>query len=604
MMRRSLRIGLARAILLLSMPILPGVSGDVSGDELPTGALTANFPADEAQPALGRTLSELADLYIARRIDRTTVERQLGEYQQMLRQAGADALLAVSAPSPLAGTVADLPDGRLALNLYERAITLGDSGALIGVGNLYLRGQFLEGAPEPERAFEAYARAAAQGNLEGKLRVAELQIRGEGTERDIVAGFTALQELTRADDARVLQALAGLCLSGRIAVRSDLALTALERAAAIFGSAEAYLRLGDLYSRGEDVPADYFLAIEHYRRAAAKGSIDATVKIAEMQARGQGTRKDVIGALAELHDLGRSGEARALLALGDHYGTGEVVPIEASLARNYYESAAGKGSTTALLRLGDGYRKGLFGSRNLAKAADSYRKAWEAGNRGAAIALGVLEASAGRKRIAANGTARLRRAANEGVDGAAVALADAMFYGYGTARDPSGALSLLEEARSKGDRQALLALVAAYRDGKQDGKERLVRKAPRKAKALLTASIEMLPVPARNVQQFLFAAATAKTRAFADLNQRLSALSQPERRQIVRDLPKVNSGLFAYVVKARLKELGARIGRIDGRFNRSFIRAVVKYCRATASNRRCNRGPRNPEVVEIVSYAF
>jgi TPR repeat protein len=584
------------------MPLLPGAFSSPSREQLPADSLEEKFLPDTVQPALGRTLSQLADLYMARRIDRATVDRHLSEYQQILRAVGADALVAVSAPTPQAAAIADQPDGNFALELYERATAFGYPSALIGIGNLYARGQIREG-PQPQKAFEAFARAAAQGNQLGKLRVAELTILGEGTERDVQAGLAALESLAKADDVHVLHAIATLCLSGRIPVQSDLALTVLERAA-LLGSGDAHVQLGDLYSEGEDVVADYPLAAEHYRQAAARGNIDAIVRLDEMRARGQGTARDVAGAVTELEDLRKGGQARASLALGDLYGTGEVVPIKPALAVSYYELAARQGSVTALLRLGDGYREGRFGSRDRAKAADFYRRASEAGNRGAAVTLGFIEASSGRKRVAAIGAARLRQAANEGINGAAVALAEAMFYGYGTTPDTPGALSLLQEARSKRDRQSLLALVSAYRDGKRDGKIRVVRKDPKKADALLASSLDMLTVPAANVQRFLLTAATANTIAFADLNRRLMAMSQPERRQVMRSLPKANANLFVYAVKARFKEMSAYRGSSDGRLSAPFITSVAKYCRSIASKRQCNRGPLDPDVVEFVSYAF
>lgn len=600
---RSLGGAFLAAVLFCSVPATAGeLNGEPLADVL-RGSLTAESSSATIQPALGRALSQLADLYMARRLGRPAVEQSIGRYQQMLHSAGPDAIIAVAAPAPALESVQETPDGSVARVLYERAASFGYPAAWVGLGTLYLDGH-LPGEEKPmQQAFASFSRAAALGAPQGRLRAAELAILGLGTARDVAGGIATLRELAATGDARILLDLAALCLSGRIPLQSELGVTALQRAAAL-GVAEADMRLGDLYSRGEDILNDDDRAVRHYQAAAAQGLKDAEIRIAALRARGHGLPQDVAGAISALEALGKQGEAGAFLALGDLYSTGEVFRTDPGRARDFYLAAVGQGSEAGLLRLGDGYRDGKFGSRNTAKAAEFYRRALEAGNPQALLALGRLEASSPKRPAALRGAALLRRALEANTNGAAAVLAEAIFYGHGTAQAPSAALAILGKAAERGDRQALLALVSAYRDGKVDGRVLLVRKDTRKAQALLAAALDRLPVPERRIQRFLLDASVAKPGAFAGLSERFMALSRPERRAVLQDLPKANRSLYVSIAKSRLNAMGILSGKINGRSDRPFMAGMAKYCRTLLTARQCGQGPFSRDLARQLTYAF
>lgn len=568
------------------------------------GSLQADSSSATIQPALGRAMSELADLYMARRIGRPAVEQLMSRYQDMLRTAGPDTIIAVAVPTPVVEAVTEAPDTGLVYMLYEGAVSYGYATAWIGVGTLFLEEPLAGESKAAEKAFSAFSRAAALGNSEAQLRVAELSILGVGTAQDVAGGTAVLQGLAKADESpRVLMALATLCLSGRIPLQPDLALAALHRAAGL-GSADADLRLGDLYSRGEDVDNNDALALAHYKSASARGLKDGDVRLAEMQARGQGVQKDVDVALAALDALAKSGQTSALIALGDLYATGEVLRAEPARARDFYAAAADGGSEEGLRLLGDGYQAGWFGPRSDTHAAKFYRRAMEAGTPGGLLALGRLEASSPKKSVATRGIALLRQAVEAKTDGAVSALAEATFYGHGTKQAPAAALALLEGAAAAGERQALLSLVSAFRDGKADGRVLLVRKDARKAKALIASAADRLPAPEMRIQRFLLDASTANAKAFASLNDRFMTLARPERMSVFRDLPAVNQNLYVWIAKDRLSAMGAFSGKIDGHLDRPFIEAAVSYCRKMLSNRQCYQGPFGRDIARLLAYAL
>lgn len=129
------------------------------------------------QPAFGRTLSFLADLYVSGRIGTASVDRHLVEYDRILHSAGPDAIVAVSEPVPEQNASEEQPDGELARVIYERAAAYGYRGALVGLGDLYLRGVLLP--HDAAKAYASYSMASEQGSLEGRLRAAELMIRAK-----------------------------------------------------------------------------------------------------------------------------------------------------------------------------------------------------------------------------------------------------------------------------------------------------------------------------------------------------------------------------------------------------------------------------------------
>jgi len=582
---------------------LAGSGGDARaamslGDLYTQGALgpgneTQAFAAYARAATLGNAAAKVrqAEMKVAGQGVAQDVKAGLGELSALAGQGAADASLALGdIYAKGEGVPVDIASAR---SHYQQAAADGSTTALLRLGDSY-RPQ------KPEEAFASYRAAAEAGNLQARLRVAEMTIRGEGTQRDPQGGLAALRTLAKADNPAVLEELAGVGLSGRIPLQTALALSALDRASAL-GSVDAHVQLGNLYADGMAVKADPALALTHYREAAGRGSEEAQIRLAQMMAAGQGTPRNLIKAQAALKALG---SADALLALGDMFGRIEAAPLDPALALKYYRAAAADGSVSARLRLAQGYADGRFGRRNFKEAEAHYRAAVETGNRGAMLALGRFQASRPSTRTASAGFARLRDAMEARVAGAPSVLAEALFYGRGRQQSSKSAMSVLRQAMADRDAAATLDLIAAYRDGKRDGRTLLVRKDIAKAKAILLASQDMLSEPEKDIEGFLIDAATARHSAFAKLNARFNALTQPEKRQIVSALPKTNGNLFIYIVKARLREKGIRVRQFDGRLDRQTQAALMRECRAFLPARQCRRGPFFPSVVEAVAQMF
>ncbi len=139
------------------------------------------------------------------------------------------------------------------------------------------------------------------------------------------------------------------------ATADPFAATKLYMEAAVMGSADALLRLGDLYSQGRVVAADPRRAFRFYDQAAKAGSDDGKLRVGEMLVRGQGVARDVGRGLAMIEALANAGNPEALVLLGDLYrpaGQG-MVALDPARAMALYRKAASLDYEPAKLRIGE-----------------------------------------------------------------------------------------------------------------------------------------------------------------------------------------------------------------------------------------------------------
>lgn len=372
------------------------------------------------------------------------------------------------------------------------------------------------------------------------------------------------------------------------------------------GKAEAMMRLADMYLNGRTVPRDAGRAFALYNRAALSGSHTAALQVGDMLARGQGVPKDLERGLKVIQEIAETGDARALLALGDLYSEGSASPMRPDAAISSYLAAAKLGNTVAMIRLGDIYRAGRFSRPQRKQAAVYYRMASDAGNPFGMFALGrlLVEGRVGKAGTPAEGMDLLAKAEKAGIDSAAGAIAESYFYGHGVRQNTAHAVDVLDQAMARGNIDAALRMVAAYRDGKANGRSRLVKRNSAKARKLLDSLSVRLSGAEMAYQQFLMEASIARTQKLDDLYARLRAFSEPDRQRLVRDLRRTNPNLLVYAAQVRLKELDIYHGKPTGMLNARTSRALSRHCRKTAVAYFCSRGPMSGNNTEILSYAF
>lgn len=224
---------------------------------------------------------------------------------------------------------------------------------------------------------------------EATLRWARELIRRGGKLADVAnVHLDAFELEPRSKDARAKMA----ALPPEVPLWSAAELSKLE-AAAKAGDAAAAVKLGDGYATGRGVRQWDGKAIGYYEMAAAKGSVPVMRALAEHYFKGRGVKKDGVKRVAWLEKAGEAGDASAWKAAGDllHYGvqdpkTEQDFPQAIAL----YQKAVAKGHGPAMHALGVMHELGRGGPKDLAKAAEWFRKAADAGERFSMAKLGHL----------------------------------------------------------------------------------------------------------------------------------------------------------------------------------------------------------------------
>ena len=127
---------------------------------------------------------------------------------------------------------------------------------------------------------------------------------------------------------------------------------AIMYAAAEQGAAEAQARLGDMYYNGEDVPQDYTVAAEWYRRAAEQGQAAAQFQLGNMHRVGLGVLQSQAEAARWLKRAAEQGDAAAQALLEKIAPPDSAGFQEFNEAVKHLGAAAEQGQAGAQLILG------------------------------------------------------------------------------------------------------------------------------------------------------------------------------------------------------------------------------------------------------------
>lgn len=367
---------------------------------------------------------------------------------------------------------------------------------------------------------------------------------------------------------------------------------------------DAFVRLGDLYYDGNVVEQDMKKAFAYYSQAAVAGSETGKIRIGEMLARGESTKQDIERGRSLVQEVSKTGNSNALVALGELYTQGDGGPMSPAKAMRAFEAAASKGNVRAMIQLGDLYRNGRFQPVNGKKALEYYRRAAKAGNPYGQYGIGYiyLERLAGKTGTRTKGIEFLRQAGSNGVSGAVVAISNSYFYGKRP--NPKRALLTLEQAMQNGNLDAALELIAVYRDGKRDGRVRLVKRDTALARKFLHKIETKLSPGQLALESYLLDSATTSAPSYRKFYDRLEEILPGDRPRLIRELRTVNPGVYVYIVQAKLKNLQLFDGNATGKLSAKTARAMLKYCNRSGTRYFCGSDPMSSHVAEIISYAF
>lgn len=217
-------------------------------------------------------------------------------------------------------------------------------------------------APDPARARDYFAKAAALGHVVSQVSLARMLEGGQGGARDPQRAFALYQD------------------------------------AASLGYAPAQYLLGRRYASGEGIGADAAKAFQWFNQAASNPNDRsrralAQYELARMHDEGVGTAKDASKALELYRLAAEAGHVHALAALAHYYYFGEVVEKNHATALQVYRLAAERGSPEAMNALGAMLYRGEGGPANPVDAYRWLHAAERAGVEAAGAAAKAVRAS-------------------------------------------------------------------------------------------------------------------------------------------------------------------------------------------------------------------
>ena len=361
------------------------------------------------------------------------------------------------------------------------------------------------------------------------------------------------------------------------------------------------LMLRGVASADAAVP-DYVSAVRDFREAASLGDAKAQMRLGELMIHGRGTSRDVDGGLDLLRQAAAAGEVNALLLLGDIYARSLAGPNRGNEAIAAYEKAAELGRALAHVKLGQIYQDGRLVTANAQKSVDAYLAAIAAGRAAALVPLGkaLAEGRFPHHGSRADGIRLLENARSQGVAEAVLALSDCYLNGTGVARSRDKALTLLRTALDAGNVDAGRRLVSLYRDGRKG----LLARNRKTALTYFARIKDRLQPGALQVETLLLDASAAAAGGYRGIQGQLLELRAPDRPSAVRKLRSVNPNAYVYVVQSRLGSLGYYSGSASGNLNAATMRAIRKYCGDRTSRKDCAGGPMTLRVTELLASAF
>lgn len=160
---------------------------------------------------------------------------------------------------------------------YERAMSLGNISAKVGLGILYLEGNGVK--KNYKKAYELFYESAQQNSDFAQWLIGTMYEEGHGVSQDYKLAKERYEKASSNGSGSALVSLGKLYAKG-LGVEKDY-----DKAKNYFETAaekndrEAQYNLGYMYSQGEGVVQDYDKAIYWYTKAADKGDVEAQLQL-------------------------------------------------------------------------------------------------------------------------------------------------------------------------------------------------------------------------------------------------------------------------------------------------------------------------------------
>jgi uncharacterized protein len=160
-----------------------------------------------------------------------------------------------------------------ALRAYRKAVDMGSTTAMVGLGGLYAKGSGIKANPAEAR--KLFERAAAAGNTIGMINLGSVYGAGIGGPVDFAKARAWFTKAAEANSSDAMFQLGMMAENGDGGPKDDAAAKAWFEKAAALNHPGALERLGAYAEAGRAGPKDQAAALAFYKKAAALGDDDA-----------------------------------------------------------------------------------------------------------------------------------------------------------------------------------------------------------------------------------------------------------------------------------------------------------------------------------------
>lgn len=312
-------------------------------------------------------------------------------------------------------------------------------------------------------------RGAQMGYGDAMFMLAGMYAAGIGTNKDEVKAVDWYRKGAEAGSPKAMQALASKYVDGKGGLPKD-EVKAFEwfNKSAELGDPYGMYGVGWAYELGKGVVKNETQAVTWYQKSAAVGNAASMYSLGSSYAVGKGGLSRNEPKAFELYKKSAElGDSNGMNGVGWAYELGKGIAKDETQAVLWYRKASEAGNGPATVALGYYYGEGKGGLTKDDKQAFSlYQKAFEIGHADAALAIGwTYENGRGAPKDAAQALAWYRKGADLKSASAMVALGTLYRGGIGVNKDGSQAVMWFRQAAALGYADAMNSLGAAYSDG-------------------------------------------------------------------------------------------------------------------------------------------
>lgn len=280
---------------------------------------------------------------------------------------------------------------KVAIKLYEKAVSLGNAQAQANLGFEYEMGHSVE--KNIDKARSLYEKSAAQNNSFGLNNLATFYRDGNaGLSVDLEKSVALYTEASALGNKYAHHNLAIMYFNGYGVKRDYHRAFKLFKSASRLDYLDSYLYLGFSYLKGLGVKRDYDSARKYFKRSEQAGNWEAADNLAVMYSLGLGSEKNELQAISYFKRAANLNkkiiDIDLYVADSFHFGdSGNDINLK--LAREYYNKAIFNNNASAMASLA--YLIKTNGSESeIERAIELYEKASEQGIEYADFNLGEL----------------------------------------------------------------------------------------------------------------------------------------------------------------------------------------------------------------------